>query len=506
MTFIRRVKVGKHIYLREVKSVWENGKPTQKFIRHIGKEIDGKRLLNGSIAESEISKVSIYGPLLLLNEIAKQINLHEILGEYSSEILSMVYSHCIDPKSLNKMEEWFSRTELNNLLNIKELTERRLVDSLDKINCEERAEILQDKIFEAVNSRYKLQNNSFFYDVTNIYFFGANCKLAKRGKSKEGGYKKIIQIGLAVTKEGIPIFHKTFSGDVFDARTLFDVMKSLSIIGINDPFLIWDRGVSSKINIADAKKLGFEVICGLANKGKMPEEVDEVINNSNFLRPRNRVQLKNSSFYVSVRKHNCEGVSGYLYVCLNKKQQLEQQEKRLNEIEEAKQLLEKNKSVEEPLRKFFRKKILLENKVLEAEKYDGISIIFSTKSLEPKDILKRYFEKDVVEKAFTCLKGVIKVRPVRKWIEERVRAHIFICYLSYLLLSILDYKLEKKFVPVSAIEAVNKLETMYKIYITDPKTKNEFVKTVVLTKIQEKILRAVSKKLIEPSDQKLHQT
>ena len=68
MTFIRRVKVGKHVYLREVKSVWENGKPTQKFIRHVGKEIDGKRLLNGSIAESELTKVTIYGPLLILND------------------------------------------------------------------------------------------------------------------------------------------------------------------------------------------------------------------------------------------------------------------------------------------------------------------------------------------------------------------------------------------------------------------------------------------------------
>lgn len=506
MSFIRKVKVGKHVYLREVKSVWVNGKSKQKFIRHVGKEIDGKRLLNGSIAESKLTKVTIYGPLLILNEIAKQINLHDILGEYSSEILSMVYSHCIDPRSLNKMEEWFSRTELNNLLNIKELTERRLVDSLDKINYEERAEILQDKIFESVNSRYKLQNDSFFYDVTNIYFFGTNCKLAKRAKSKEGGYKRIVQIGLAVTKEGIPIFHKTFSGDVFDARTLFDVIKSLSIVGINLPFLIWDRGVSSKINISDAKKLGFEVICGLPNKGKMPEEVDKVINNSYFLRPKNRVRLKNSSFYVSIKNYNYDGVPGYLYICLNKKQQLEQQEKRLNEIEEAKQLLEKNKSIEEPLRKFFRGKKLLENKILEAEKHEGISIIFSTKNLGPKNLLKRYFEKDVVEKAFTCLKGVIKVRPVRKWIEERVRAHIFICYLSYLLLSILDYKLEKKFVPVSAIESLDKLETMYKIYITDPKTKNEFVKTVVLTKIQEKILKVVSKKLIEPSDQKLRQT
>lgn len=501
MSFIRKVKVGKHTYLQEVESIWENGKSKHKYIRSIGKEVDNKKILSGSIEHSQVSRVAIYGPLLVLDEIAKQIKLPEVLGKYSSEILSMVYSHCVDPRSLNKMREWFERTELNHLLNLKELTERRLVDSLDYVESDERSEILQNKIFNAVNEKYQLEKNSFFYDITNIYFFGSNCRIAKRSKSKEGGYKRIVQIGLAVTDEGIPVFHKVFSGNVFDARTLFDVMKNLSYAGIKFPFLIWDRGVSSAINISDAKKLGFQVICGLANKGNLPEEVDAALTNSNFMSSKNRVQLKESSFYVLMKNYKCEAVSGYLYICLNPKQQIELREKRLKDIWGAKALLQKKKQIDESLKKYFSKNGTLLEKIIDEEsKYDGISIIFSTKKMAVHELIRKYFDKDTVEKAFACLKGVIKIRPVRNWIAERVKAHIFICYLSYLLLSILDYKLKKKNVNVTSIEALDQLETMYKIYLKDSKNGNEFVKTVMLTKSQESILKSINKNLIKPSN------
>lgn len=170
----------------------------------------------------------------------------------------------------------------------------------------------------------------------------------------------------------------------------------------------------------------------------------------------------------------------------------------LKEIEEAKQLLEKKKPIKDSLKKFFSKKgEILEKKVLEKEKYDGISMIFSSKKLAKEKVIKKYFEKDIVEKAFACLKGVVKIRPVRKWLEERVKAHVFICYLSYLLLSILDYQLEKKGLNMGAIEALEKLGTMYRIHMYNPKTKNTFKKTVTLTKNQEKILKAINKNLIK---------
>jgi transposase len=58
-------------------------------------------------------------------------------------------------------------------------------------------------------------------------------------------------------------------------------------------------------------------------------------------------------------------------------------------------------------------------------------------------MVSTYFDKDLVEKSFRSLKGVIKLRPIRHWLYNRVIAHIFICYLAYLLLSLLKYRLNK---------------------------------------------------------------
>src|SRR3990167_7738866 len=72
--------------------------------------------------------------------------------------------------------------------------------------------------------------------------------------------------------------------------------------------------------------------------------------------------------------------------------------------------------------------------------------------------------------------------------------HIFICYISYLLLSLLEIKIKK--IEISGVEALEKLSTSYRVHLKNKKTKVEFTKTVILNKIQEKIIKTVNKKLI----------
>ena len=47
-------------------------------------------------------------------------------------------------------------------------------------------------------------------------------------------------------------------------------------------------------------------------------------------------------------------------------------------------------------------------------------------------MLSLYFDKDIVEKAFHSLKGITQVRPIRHWLAEHVRAHVFLCYLAWI--------------------------------------------------------------------------
>jgi len=497
MSFIRKVKVGDKTYLAEVKSVREGDKVRQQFIRYVGREINGKRILSGSAEEIEVTGVKIWAPLIVLDKLAKQINLSELLGSEGEYLLSMVYAHCLEPKSVNHMADWFVRTDLHNILRIRDVSEKKLYNALDSID-EKNLSVIQKKIFRSVTDVYKLQPKGYFFDVTNVYFYGTECCIAKKGHNKEGSHHPQVQIGLAVTKEeGIPIFHKTFEGNIFDARTLQDFLVEFHELNIEDVTLVWDRGVTSEVNIIDAGKAGFEVICGLAIKQDVQKKVDELLSQKgNFTQIKNRVRLKNTILYCVKQKYHYGDVKGQLILCFNEEKARINKEKRIDQVNRAQKLLLKRKPISDGMKKFFNDDCSIkENEIRESQKYDGCSVIFSTQDLPVDEIVKPYFEKDKIEKAFRSMKSVLGLKPIKHWLEERVKSHIFICYLSYLLISLLETKLKKT--EISAVTALDKLSTAYKVSLKNKKTKNEFDKVVTLSTEQEKIIKKVDKSILK---------
>ena len=429
MSFVRKIRKGKYIYLAEVEGKRVNGKVVQKHIRYIGRELNGKIIKSGSIENVEVTKVTTWAPLLVLDTLAKQIHLSEILGDYGDYLLSMVYAHCLEPKSVNKMEVWYNRTDLHNMLNIKELSEKKLYHAMDSIT-EKNSDLIQKKIFNSVKHVHKLKPKGYFFDVTNVYFYGAECPIAKKGKNKDGKYQPQVQIGLAVTEEeGIPIFHKTFEGNIFDSKIMKGMMAMFYDLNIKDVFMVWDRGVTSEENITDAKHAGFEVICGLAIKQNVKKHVDKIKETKSFLNLKNRIRLKNTVLYCLKQKYKHGNINGHIIVCFNEETARLNKEKRIDNIYKAKELLKKNKPISEGIKKYFQENEINEKAILEAQKNDGYSTLFSTKDLKIEKIVKHYFEKDKIEKAFRSLKSILGLRPIKHWLEERVKTHIFICYL-----------------------------------------------------------------------------
>jgi hypothetical protein len=198
MSYIRKYKKGGRTYLAEVESKRVAGKVVQRFIRYVGKEADGRTILSTSMSDVQVEGIKLYGPLLVLNHLAEEIGLHERLGEYAGEILSMVYAHCLDYQSVNHMQKWFQRTDLNVLLGLEQLTESRLLAGMDFLEQGD-AEQLQRTIFQAVKKKHHLGNAGVIYDVTNTYLYGKKCPLGKLGHDKEGvDGRPLIQIGLGV--------------------------------------------------------------------------------------------------------------------------------------------------------------------------------------------------------------------------------------------------------------------------------------------------------------------
>lgn len=247
----------------------------------------------------------------------------------------------------------------------------------------------------------------------------------------------------------------------------------------------------------DIKDLGWNTLCGLPLRGKVKAALRPLITQNQFIKIENRIRLNKNIFYVVTKPYEIGNVAGTLVVCFNEQQRKDLRESRYDEIQNAQKLLAKKKSIKPGLAKYFDKNGSLIKKTLQAaEEFDGFSCIFSTKKGLPKEELVRlYFDKDLVEKAFQTLKGVTNLRPIRMWLYDRVTAHVFICYLAYLLLSLLQYRLRKT--EMSAQEALNELQTMYKVYLKDPKKGFRVGRTVTLTKKQEKILLAVHRSLLK---------
>lgn len=497
MAFIRKIRKNNRTYFAEVENRWVDGKCVQKHIRYIGKEVDGKTVLSASLSDAAVDSVKVFGPLLVLDCLARKAGLHDLLGGHAREILSMVYAHCLDYRSVTKMQQWFERTDLAMILPLEGVTEQRLLDAMDSLEALDAAGV-QRRIFERTVSAFKIPVSGILYDVTNTYLYGKKCVMGRMGHDK-GGVKgrPLVQVGLAVTKEsGIPICHRALNGNVHDSRMFRDFVTELRSLKIAKGVVIYDRGIASGENLKDAKSLGWNTLCGLPMRGALAETVRALIGESRFVRVGNRVRLRRSVFYAVDAPHEIEGVRGRLVVCFNEQQRRDLRESRYDEVEEARKLLAAGKAVKPGMEKYFSAKGgLLESVLAEAEEFDGYTCLFSTERLTRAETVRLYFDKDLVEKAFRSLKGITRLQPVRHWLYNRVVGHVFICYLAYLLLSLLEFHLKSE--EMSAEEALLELDSMYKVYLRDARKGFEVSRVVAMTKAQERILKAIDRKLLK---------
>jgi transposase len=302
-------------------------------------------------------------------------------------------------------------------------------------------------------------------------------------------------------KEGIPLFHKVFDGNIHDSRTLRDLITAFRGYGLRSGTILYDRGITSTLNVMDLKKLGWNTIGGLPLTPPLQEFCRPLLDRASELRFEDRVQLKETSFYVTTHSFKLGSVQGMLHLCLNPKQQVNLRDRRREHIANAQQQFREGKAIKSEMKKFLDGRGRVRPAVLQkAEEFDGYSCIFSVAPIPQTELVPLYFDKDLVEKAFHSLKGTLKLHPIRHWLEKRVIAHVFICYLAYLLLSLLKYRLRP--LDLSPEEALDELDSMYKVYLRDKKRKFQVSRVVAITKKQEDILKTIDRRLLKEKDRR----
>lgn len=106
-------------------------------------------------------------------------------------------------------------------------------------------------------------------------------------------------------------------------------------------------------------------------------------------------------------------------------------------------------------------------------------------------MVKKYYSKDTVERAFKRMKGILSLRLVRVWLLSHVYAHIKICYLAYAILTMLQFKIAKT--GISGPDALDILGRGYRIQLKDQESGLEWSAEVELSKKQEEIRNLVYK-------------
>jgi transposase len=178
----------------------------------------------------------------------------------------VVARFCEPSSELHIAEDWYRRTALCDLLQLgdEEVNKDRLYRGLDHLLTHKSA--LEAHLSQRCGELFAVENEVLLYDVTSTYFEGealANPQ-AQRGYSRDHRPDcKQVLIALVVTFDGFPLGYEVFAGNTHDSRTLQTIVSTMEARhGILGRVWIADRGMASAANLAWLRDTGRRYIIG----------------------------------------------------------------------------------------------------------------------------------------------------------------------------------------------------------------------------------------------------
>lgn len=489
-------------YWRIVKTYWDK---KQKKVRHktvvqLGKlkpeELSFLRVaISGKPGERfcwdslQVNKCLDYLGVAILDRIWRYWELDRLIsGELGKVMETLCINRCLEPSSDYHVIRWYETTILPRILQV-ELNPTLIYRSLDE------AYEIEDRIQEHLYTKIKQMGlddySLIFYDLTSSYFEESSCSLAKYGLSRDHRRdKKQIIIALAVSKRGFPFYWRVLEGNTADSKTvkgLIDELKNRFKVGRT--CLVMDKGLANQENINKIEKEKLLYLVTLRRdrirkiKG-MPCNYLMTINEENL-------ESKLGYFiYHSRRAYYKEigEIEGKRYIlCFNPEKFVQERKDRQDKIESIKEYLDgrnnelqgaKNRRNREILRgqierylnhrkagRLFKFRLmeyeggilqirynLREDKIKEYGLLDGVYVLMTNLNqkrlgeylVSVEDLINGYRSRMRIERGFRYLKSFVEIRPIYHQREERIKAHILICILGYLLSNTVEHLVRRK--------------------------------------------------------------
>ena len=380
-----------------------------------------------------------YGPMPILQRLWEELGIGPLLRKAEQErevsapleraAFAMVAARFLHPASKrDTFRNWLDRVYAPDL---KDVSLHHLYRALDLI--ERNIARIERTQWGRVRTIWDPSVDLVLVDTTNTYLYGGKrASLAQYGKSKEKRYdKKIVSVGLLVTRDGVPIGHEVFPGNTHDAKAFTALMASLkSRCQIGRVMLCADRGMVSDEILAALRAEKVEYVVGsrttnkaevaLSYQGAPWQEIEEL-----------GIQVKELMI----------GDEAYVVVH-NPEEEIHDRERRREIVARLKATLKKNPSGSSLLRnslyrpyvRLAGEAVRLNREAIERHRrYDGKYVLRASTELTGPEIAKTYRQLYRVERAFRELKGPFEMRPVYHYVDRRIRAHVAVCFLAYVL-------------------------------------------------------------------------
>jgi hypothetical protein len=404
-----------------------------------------------------------HGHVAAVLGMARAIGLDRLLGPKTGHepnrprdlVLAMIVSRIIAPASklatAKALDPATAACSLGVELGLGDVDEDELYAALDWLH--ER----QGAIEAALAKRHLRGGTLVLYDVSSSYFEGRCCPLARRGYSRDGknGKPQIIY-GLLCAADGCPVAIEVFEGNTADPDTVADqVAKLKTRFALDHVVLVGDRGMITQARIdADLRPAGLDWITalrapalqGLVGGGCLqmslfdardmaaitspdfPGERLIVCRNPDLARERARKREdllaateRDLARVAAATTRKTKPLRGEAQIGLavgavvNKHKMAKHFELTITETQFT-------------LRRKTRQ-------IAEEAALDGLYAVRTSlpaETLEDAATVRTYKSLALVERAFRCLKTVdLHVRPIHHWLEDRVRAHVFLFMLAY---------------------------------------------------------------------------
>lgn len=422
-------------------------------IELVRRSLKGETMVPSTEAFEAIASLH-HGHVRAVLTTMKRLGFEKIIASSPSRkrdlAVGMIVARILNPDSKLATTRWWRTTTLPDILGVNDADEDELYDAMDWLLKK------QGHIEKKLSTRHLTEGGMALYDLSSSYFEGATCPLAALGHNRDGKKGKLqVNYGLLTDDHGRPVSVSVFKGNTGDPKTLMpQVRKMKDDFGIKTVVLVGDRGMISQKQIDEIKEFdGLDWITALRT-----DAIRKLVNDQSPLQlglfdERNLFEFTHPDFkserLVACRNPELRKLRGH-----KRKSLLDATSRELKKVQdmvERSALKGKDKigvRVGKVINKYKMAKHFVLNikdhcfdfyinteKVTAEASLDGIYILrtsLAKERISTEDIVRNYKNLSQVERAFHSMKTMdLKVRPIHHRLENRVRAHIFLCMLSY---------------------------------------------------------------------------